>query len=114
MILAAVGYLVAFIFVAPYLEMAAHGAQARPELTKSPTTFLPKHWEFGNFVNVWKAAPIWSNMQVSLIVAGVATLIALVVALPAAYYTARNRFRRRGRVPAAGARHPDVRADRPA
>jgi multiple sugar transport system permease protein len=95
-ILAAVGYVVAFIFVAPYLEMAITALKPDRELTKSPTTFLPEHWDFGNFVNVWKAAPIWTNMKVSLIVAGAATVIALVVALPAAYYTARNRFRGRG------------------
>lgn len=95
-ILAGVGYLVAFIFIAPYLEMFLTALKSDRELTASPTTFLPKHWNFGNFVDVWKAAPIWSNMQVSLIVAAVATLIALVVALPAAYYTARNRFRGRG------------------
>jgi multiple sugar transport system permease protein len=95
-ILAGVGYLVAFVFIAPYLEMALTALKPDRELTASPTTFLPKHWDFTNFVDVWKAAPIWQNMQVSLIVAGVATLIALLVALPAAYYTARNRFRGRG------------------
>ena len=95
-VLCAVGYLVAFIFVAPYLEMALTALKPNRELTASPTTFLPKHWNFGNFVDVWKAAPVWTNMQVSLTVAGVATVIALVVALPAAYYTARNRFRGRG------------------
>lgn len=95
-ILAAVGYLVAFLFVAPYLEMVFTALKPDRELTKSPTTFLPEHWDFGNFVNVWKAAPIWTNMQVSLVVAGAATVIALVVSLPAAYYTARNRFFLRG------------------
>jgi multiple sugar transport system permease protein len=91
-VLACVGYLVAFVFVAPYLEMLLTALKPDRELTASPTTFLPKHWNFGNFVHVWSAAPIWTNMQVSLIVAGAATLIALLVALPAAYYTARNRF----------------------
>ncbi|MFB9833157.1 carbohydrate ABC transporter permease [Actinoallomurus acaciae] len=95
-VLTAVGYVVAFVFVAPYLEMLFTALKPDRELTASPTTFLPKHWNFGNFVDVWKAAPIWTNMQVSLIVAAVSTLIALLVALPAAYYTARNRFWLRG------------------
>jgi multiple sugar transport system permease protein len=95
-VLSAVAYLVACIFIAPYLEMALTALKPNRELTASPTTFLPKHWNFGNFVDVWKAAPVWTNMQVSLTVAGVATVIALLVALPAAYYTARNRFRGRG------------------
>jgi len=95
-LLTAVGYLVAFVFLVPYLEMFLTALKPDRELTASPTTFLPKHWNFGNFVDVWKAAPIWTNMQVSLEVAAASTLIALIVALPAAYYTARNRFRGRG------------------
>lgn len=51
-ILAGVGYLVAFLFVAPYLEMVLTALKPDRELTKSPTTFLPSHWDFGNFVNV--------------------------------------------------------------
>ena len=42
----------------------------------------------------------------------VATLVVLVVSLPAAYYTARNPLPRADGLPAARARHPDVRADR--
>src|SRR3954468_10853324 len=93
-ILTGVAWLVGLAFVAPYLEMLVTALKPEHELMRS--SYLPTKWEWTNFVDVWKAAPIWQNMQVSLIVAGVATLIALVVALPAAYYTARNRFRGRG------------------
>ena len=41
------------------------------ELTASPTTYPAEALGVRNFVDVWKAAPIWTNMQVSLIVAGV-------------------------------------------
>jgi multiple sugar transport system permease protein len=91
--LTGVGWLVALAFVAPYLEMLVTALKPEKELMRS--SYLPSKWEWGNFVNVWKAAPIWQNMKVSLIVAGVATIVTLICALPAAYYTARNRFRGR-------------------
>jgi len=89
-ILTGVAWLVGLAFVAPYLEMLVTALKPEKELMRS--TYLPTKWEWSNFVNVWKAAPIWQNMKVSLIVAGAATLVTLLCALPAAYYTARNRF----------------------
>ncbi|GAA0217434.1 carbohydrate ABC transporter permease [Actinomadura nitritigenes] len=95
-VLTGVGWLVALIFVAPYLQMFLTSLKTEHELTKSPGTYLPGDWQWSNFVDVWKAAPIWTNMRVSLIVAAVATVVTLACAMPAAYYTARNRFRGRG------------------
>ncbi|MEU9025412.1 carbohydrate ABC transporter permease [Actinomadura sp. NPDC048394] len=95
-LLTGVGWLVALIFVAPYLQMFLTSLKTEHELTESPGTYLPGHWQWSNFVDVWKAAPIWTNMRVSLVVAAVATVVTLACAMPAAYYTARNRFRGRG------------------
>jgi len=92
-ILTGAGWLVGLAFVAPYLEMLVTALKPEHELMKS--SYLPSKWDWSNFVNVWKAAPIWQNMKVSLIVAATATLVTLLAALPAAYYTARNRFRGR-------------------
>jgi multiple sugar transport system permease protein len=89
-ILTGVAWLVALAFVAPYLEMLVTALKPEKELMRS--SYVPTKWEWSNFVNVWKDAPIWQNMKVSLIVAGAATLVTLLCALPAAYYTARNRF----------------------
>jgi len=89
-ILTGVAWLVALAFVAPYLEMLVTALKPEKELMRS--SYVPTKWDWSNFVNVWKAAPIWQNMKVSLIVAGAATLVTLLCALPAAYYTARNRF----------------------
>jgi multiple sugar transport system permease protein len=92
-ILTGVGWLVGLAFVAPYLEMLVTALKPEHELMRS--SYLPTKWDWSNFVDVWRAAPIWQNMKVSLIVAGAATIVTLVCALPAAYYTARNRFRGR-------------------
>ncbi|MGI5164783.1 carbohydrate ABC transporter permease [Spirillospora sp. CA-253888] len=95
-LLTGVGWLVALVFLFPYLQMLLTALKPAKELTKSPGAYLPDQWQWSNFVDVWSAAPVWQFMQVSLVVAGVATLVTLACALPAAYYTARNRFRGRG------------------
>ncbi|MFA1548427.1 carbohydrate ABC transporter permease [Actinomadura chokoriensis] len=95
-VLAGVAWLVALAFLVPYLQMFFTALKPERELTRSPGAYLPSHWTWSNFVDVWSAAPIWTYLQVSLIVAAVATLVTLACALPAAYYTARNRFRGRG------------------
>ncbi|HEY0536794.1 MAG TPA: carbohydrate ABC transporter permease [Actinoallomurus sp.] len=92
-ILTGVAWLVGLAFVAPYLEMLVTALKPEHELMRS--SYLPTKWEWSNFVDVWRAAPIWQNMKVSLLVAGAATIVTLVCGLPAAYYTARNRFRGR-------------------
>ncbi|MFC6931520.1 hypothetical protein ACFQHO_15065 [Actinomadura yumaensis] len=92
-LLTAVGWLVALAFILPYLQMFLTSLKPERELTKSPGGYLPTHWKWSNFADVWDAAPIWTNIRVSLTVAAAATLVTLACALPAAYYTARNRFR---------------------
>ncbi|WP_067484012.1 carbohydrate ABC transporter permease [Actinomadura hibisca] len=95
-LLTGVGWLVALVFLFPYLQMLLTALKPAPELTKSPGDYLPDHWQWSNFVDVWSAAPVWEYLRVSLVVAGAATLVTLACALPAAYYSARNRFRGRG------------------
>ncbi|MGH3750268.1 MAG: carbohydrate ABC transporter permease, partial [Micromonosporaceae bacterium] len=57
-----------------------------------PATYLPESWAFGNFVEVWSKIPLWDYLRASLIIALFSTVIVLLVALPAAYFTARNQF----------------------
>lgn len=95
-VLAGIGWLVAIAFLLPYLQMFVTALKPEDELTKSPGTYLPSQWTWSNFIDVWSAAPVWTYMRVSLTVAAVATLVTLACAMPAAYYTARNRFRGRG------------------
>lgn len=85
----------AVFFLFPYVVMLLTALKPDAELVTVPPRLLPEHWEFKNFVDVWKAAPIARNLVVTLIVAGASTVITLIAALPAAYYTARNRFRGR-------------------
>ena len=92
MLLVGGAYLVALIFVSPYLEMLL--TALRPVNEGSAATFLPKHYQWSNFSDVFHG-DFTTNMKVTLEVAFGATALVLVVALPAAYYTARTKFRGR-------------------
>ncbi|GAA2455095.1 carbohydrate ABC transporter permease [Actinomadura vinacea] len=84
------------VFLAPYVQMLIIALKPRRELMQSPPGYLPTTWEWSNFVHVWEAAPIATHLKVSLVVSAASTALALAAALPAAYYTARRRFRGRG------------------
>jgi multiple sugar transport system permease protein len=85
-------YTIAMIFVLPYVEMVI--AALRPPNELLARGYLPKHYDWSNFTSIWKSG-FRDNIGTSLKVAGGATLLVLLVAMPAAYYTARRRFRGR-------------------
>jgi multiple sugar transport system permease protein len=94
-LVAGTAYLVAFLFLAPYLEMLLTALKPHDELFKIPTDYLPSTFQWDNFIKVWQEAPVADYLKSSLVIAGFATLVALAVSLPAAYYTARYRYRGR-------------------
>ncbi|MFD0351275.1 carbohydrate ABC transporter permease [Kitasatospora aburaviensis] len=93
LLVTAVAWLLAAVFVLPYLEMVVTALRPANEL-RDPT-YLPEHFAWSNFVDVWRESTLGGNLRVTLLVAGGSTLLALLVALPAAYYTARVRYRGR-------------------
>ncbi|MCX4767153.1 carbohydrate ABC transporter permease [Streptomyces sp. NBC_01275] len=97
-LLTAVGWLVALVFLAPYAEMLLTALKPTPELMKSPPSYLPSRWQWSNFTHIWSLTDprVADALVFSLYVAGAATLLTLAVGMPAAYYTARHRFRGRG------------------
>jgi multiple sugar transport system permease protein len=91
-VITAVAYIIALIFVLPYVEMIIVAGRTPSELLDQ--NFFPTHFTFSNFTTIWSTG-FGGNLGTSLMVAGGATLIVLIVALPAAYYSARHRFRGR-------------------
>jgi multiple sugar transport system permease protein len=91
-LLAVVAYGIAMIFVLPYAEMVISALRPPDELLDRG--YLPQHFDWSNFTSIWKTG-FGGNLGASLKVAGGATVLVLVVALPAAYFTARRRFRGR-------------------
>ena len=82
-----------FLFFAPYLQMILTALKPKEEITAIPSTYLPKKWAFDNFVGVWKEIPLATYLKSSFIISISATFIVIFIAIPAAYYVARNNFR---------------------
>jgi multiple sugar transport system permease protein len=91
-IVAIVAYAIGLIFLLPYIEMVITAVRPPKELLQAG--YLPSHFDLSNFTSIWKTG-FGGNLTASLEVAGGATLVVLLVALPAAYYTARRKFRGR-------------------
>lgn len=96
-LLAGAGLVVALVFLAPYLIMFVGSFKSRSEILGVPPTYLPTQWHPENYVNMWSTpeTPLPYNMVSTIVISLCATLLVLAVALPAAYYTARTRFRGR-------------------
>jgi multiple sugar transport system permease protein len=94
-VLPLVGGVIALFFLAPYVVMFLSSLKSDADLYASPARYLPRHWEWSNWTKAFHYAPLTTYFKVSLLVAVGGTLLVLVVALPAAYYTARARFRGR-------------------
>jgi multiple sugar transport system permease protein len=93
--LTAAGVLVALFFLAPYVVMLLGALRSDQDLFSVPARYLPARWEWSNLVDVWSQVPLLAYLRATLVIAGVTTLIVLVVALPAAWFSARHRFRGR-------------------
>ena len=94
-ILATAGLLLAFALISPYLVMLSTALKPDGELRVRPPRIAPIDWRPGNFVDVLRDPAFQSWLRVSLVVAGSAMVLVVVAAVPAAYYTARHRFRGR-------------------
>jgi multiple sugar transport system permease protein len=94
-LLVAAGIAAAAFFLFPYLIMLLTALKPEGELVTIPPKLFPQDWTPSNFIDVWKAAPIAQNLKVTLIVASASTMLTVIAAAPAAYYTARNEFRGR-------------------
>ena len=89
----AAAYLIGVFFLLPYLEMVI--TALRPAHQMSDRDLVPHSITFSNFTNIWSTG-LGTNLGVSLEIAVGATVLVLLVAIPAAYYTARRKFRGRG------------------
>ena len=90
--LSVLAYGIAVIFMLPYLEMVI--AALRPNSQVLAANLLPTHFTLHNFTSIW-ATGFGGNLVASLLIAGGATVLVLLVSVPAAYYSARHRFRGR-------------------
>ena len=90
--LSLVGLLLAAFFLAPYSVMLLDAVRPNDEIERTPPHYWPSHWHFSIFSDILGQQAFRNWLKSSLIISLSATLIVVVVAIPAAYYTARRRF----------------------
>ena len=83
------------MLLSPYLVMLLTALKPAAELRTAPPRLLPGEWQPGTFLDVLGDAEFQGWLSVSLVVALASTVLVVVAAAPAAYYTARYRFRGR-------------------
>ena len=90
----AAGILVLAIFVLPYLIMFFGSVKTKSQIRSVDPTYLPIEWHWENYISMWSTpeTPLPYNLISTIIIAVFATLLVLLVSLPAAYYTARFKF----------------------
>jgi len=89
-------FVVSIVIIYPYFVMFTTAAKTDAEMYSANMTILPIAWQWTNFIDAWRAAPVFKYFLNSLIVAGGATLLAIVCGIPAAYAMARMRFKGKG------------------
>jgi multiple sugar transport system permease protein len=87
-----IAYLLFVVLMFPYVAMVITSLKNRDEIYSIPPTLLPKNWTFSNFIDIWQKVPLSDYLINTLIVAGGATILTLLCAIPAAYVMARMKF----------------------
>lgn len=92
--LTAVGAVLAALFLLPYLVMLLGSLKPRSEILRIPPTYIPEQWRPDNYSTMWHTpeTPLPFNLVSTVVISVFGTLLVLIVAIPAAYYTARRRF----------------------
>jgi len=91
-VLPLVGLAVALAFLGPYIVMVLNSLRPSSDVVQTPPSFLPRTWQLSTFGDVLGDQRFLNWLKTSLIVATSSTIIVVLVAVPAAYFTARFRF----------------------
>ncbi|MGN1165124.1 MAG: carbohydrate ABC transporter permease, partial [Lachnospiraceae bacterium] len=83
------------IILYPYFVMLITALKNKNEMY-AVDHILPQVWEWSNFVDIWSAAPVLRYFINSLVIAGGATILAILCGIPAAYALARMKFKGKG------------------
>lgn len=86
------GLALALVLLSPYVVMLLDALRPSEDVVATPTTFLPREWRFSSFGDVLSDSRFLNWLKTSLLVAGASTVIVLLAAIPAAFFTARFRF----------------------
>ena len=83
------------ISIFPLIVMISTSFKTSQEVYIPPPTFLPRTPTLQNYADIWTVAPLTTFFRNSMVIGLGSTLIALLLAIPAAYALTRFRFRGR-------------------
>jgi len=69
----------------PFAVMLFTALKPASEIFVYPARWLPVHWQWSNFADMWQAANFGVALRNSAVISLLSTLLALAVSLPAAY-----------------------------
>jgi multiple sugar transport system permease protein len=81
------------LMVVPFVWMVLTSLKTPVEIAAEESGLLPAHWDFGNYVDAFQAAPFLTYARNSLVIAISHTVLNVVLASMAGYALARIRFR---------------------
>jgi multiple sugar transport system permease protein len=86
------GAALALAFLAPYVVMLLGSLRSSSDNKATPPSFLPKVWQWSTYADVLGDERFLAWLRTSLLVGLASTIIVILVAVPAAYMTARYTF----------------------
>jgi multiple sugar transport system permease protein len=86
------GFMLAVVFLAPYAVMVLDSLRTSSDVKSTPPSVFPREWQWSTYSQVLGDERFLNWLKTSLLVSLASTLIVIVVAVPAAYFTARFRF----------------------
>jgi multiple sugar transport system permease protein len=92
----AIGIAIAVVFLLPFVFITLTAFMTDQQALTAD--LWPSSWHPGNFVQVFRTAPLFSYLGNSLLYAGSATLLMLLSSVPAAYALSRFRYRWRNTI----------------
>ncbi len=88
--------LVALVFLAPYVVMVLDSLRTSTDVKTTPPSFLPRVWQWDTYLTVLSDGRFPHWLLTSVLVSLGATAVVVLIAIPAAFMTARHRFPGRG------------------
>jgi len=86
--------LVSLFVLLPYYWMIVTSIKPKEEVMLSPPTLIPSAIDLSNYIEVWKTLPLAKYLQNSLFVAGMTTIIGVVLAVLCGYSLSRYAYKK--------------------
>ncbi|MCF2683397.1 carbohydrate ABC transporter permease [Faecalicatena contorta] len=83
------------VILYPYFVMFITALKDKSEMY-AIDLILPEVWRWSNFAEIWDAAPVLQYFINSMLIAGGATILAILCGIPAAYALSRMKFKGKG------------------